>query len=92
MKILEQLRYDGLYPGEAKNSSDPRYLKQLNAVLENEDKLLKMLPDEVKEAYEKCTDSKEELAVTDRARIFTAGFRMGAKIMLEVMQEDAPKK
>ena len=88
MTILAQLWYDGLYPSEAKASSDPQYLKQLNTVLENEDKLLKMLPDEVKEAYEKCTDSKEELAVTDRARIFTAGFRMGAKIMLEVMQEE----
>ena len=48
MKILEQLRFDGLYPGEAKNSSDPRHLKQLNAVIEDEDKLLKMLPEEVK--------------------------------------------
>ena len=52
-----------------------------------EEKLLALLPDEVKEAYEKCTDSKEELAVTDRAGIFTAGFRMGARIMLEIMQE-----
>ena len=88
MKILEQLWYDGLYPSEAKASSDPQYLKQLNTVLENEDKLLKMLPEEVREAYEKCADSKEELSVTDRAKIFTAGFRMGARIMLEVMEQE----
>lgn len=88
MKILEHLWYDGLHPSEARINSDSRYLKQLAAVTEMEEKLLSLLPDELKEAYEKYTDSREELSVTDRANIFTAGFRLGAKIMLEVMQED----
>ena len=88
MKILEQLWYDGLYPSEAKPSSDSRYLEQLAVVVEMEDKLLSLLPEEAKEAYEKCADSKEELSVTDRAKIFTAGFRMGARIMLEVMEQE----
>ena len=68
MKILEQLWYHGLHPGEAKLSSDPQYLKRLNALLEDEEKLLKLLPEEAKEAFEKLNDSKEELAVTDRAK------------------------
>ena len=91
MKILEQLWYDGLYPSEAKHSSDTRYLKQLAAVTEMEDKLLSILPEEAKEAYGKCADSKEELSVIDRASIFTAGFRMGARIMLEVMEQENKK-
>ena len=85
MKILDQLWYDGFHPSE-NLSSDSQYKKHLKLVVENEDNLLSMLPDEAKEAYEKCTDSKEELSVTERAQIFTAGFRLGAKIMLEVMQ------
>ena len=87
MKILEQLWYDGLRPSETL-TSDKSCKKHLAETVENEDKLLLMLPDDAKEIYEKYTDSREELAVTDRAKIFTAGFRLGAKIMLEIMQEE----
>ena len=86
MKILEQLWYDGLHPSE-NLPSDSLCRKYLDEITEKEEKLLQMLPDEAKETYEKCTESKEELSVIDRANIFTAGFRMGARIMLEVMQE-----
>ena len=87
MKILDQLWYDGLYLSETKPSSDSRYLKQLAAVMEKEDKLLSLISEEAKESYEKYTDSREELSAADRAKIFTAGFRMGARIMLEVMED-----
>ena len=86
MKILEQLWYDGLHPSEDL-PLDRLCREYFDEITENEEKLLTLLPEEVKEAYEKCTDSKEELAVTDRAKIFAAGFRLGAKIMLEVMEE-----
>lgn len=93
MKILKQLWYEGLYPNDTKLPTDSRYLKQLDTVIKDEDKLLSMLPDEAKEVYEQYTDSREELSVTDRARIFVSGFHLGAKIMLEVMeQEGAAKK
>lgn len=87
MKILEQLWYDGLYPSETKLSSDSQSLKQINILLEDEERLLKMLSDDAKETYKKYIDSREELATIDNAGIFTAGFRLGAKIMLEVMEE-----
>lgn len=87
MKILEQLWYDGLHPSEARLHSDSRYLKQLDTIIKEEEKLLQLLPDEAKEAYGNLSDSKEELAVTDRADIFTAGFRLGARIMLEIMED-----
>ena len=87
MKILDQLWYDGLYPSKTKPSSDSRYLKQLAAVTEKEDKLLSLISEGAKEAYEKYTDSRGELSAADRAKIFTAGFRMGARIMLEVMED-----
>lgn len=85
MKILEQLWYDGLRPSESL-TSDSDYKNHLYIVLENEDKFLSMLPEEVRETYEKLDSSREELSVTERAQIFTAGFRMGARIMLEVME------
>ena len=93
MKILEQLWYNGLRPSESLSSTDSRYRKQLDLVVENEDKLLSMLPDEIKEVYENFSESRADLSVTERARIFITGFRLGAKIMLEVMeQEESAKK
>lgn len=87
MKILEQLWYDGLHPSEIRLHSDGPYSAQLDAVIKDEEKLLKMLPEEAKEAFEKLNDSKEELAAADRSKIFTAGFRLGARIMLEIMED-----
>lgn len=87
MKILEQLWYDGLCPSETKLSSDLQHLKQMNILLEDEERLLKVLPDDVKEIYKKYTDSREELAAIDNAGIFIKGFRLGAKIMLEIMEQ-----
>lgn len=93
MKILEQLWYDGLRPSELLSPTDKNYREHLDLVVENEEKLLSMLPDEVKEAYENFSDSRVDLLVTERARIFITGFRLDAKIMLEVMeQEDVAKK
>ena len=87
MKTLEQLWYDGLCPSETKLSSNLQHLKQLNILLEDEERLLKMLPDDAKEIYKKYTDSREELAAIDHAGIFITGFHLGAKIMLEIMEE-----
>ena len=93
MKILEQLWYDGLRPSESLSTTDKLYRERLDLVVENEEKLLSMLPDEIKEAYENFSDSRVDLLVTERAKIFITGFRLGAKIMLEIMeQEEAAKK
>ena len=91
MKILEELWYNGLHPGEMKHSSDRSYKKYLDETIENEDKLLSLLPEEAKEAFKKFDDSREEMAAINRSKIFIAGFRLGAKIMLEVMEQDDKK-
>ena len=88
MKILEQLWYNGLHPSESLSPTDKRYRECLDLVIENEEKLLSMLPDEIKEAYDKFTDSRVDLLVTERAKIFITGFRLGAKIMLEIMEQE----
>ena len=88
MKILEQLWHNGLCPSESLPSTDSSYRKHLNAVIKNDEKLRSMLSDEAKEVFEKFDESKEEMAAIDRSKIFTAGFRLGAKIMLEVMEQE----
>lgn len=88
MKIIEELWYDGLHPSETKLHSDSSYRKHLEAVIKNDEKLRSMLSDEAKEVFEKFDESKEEMAAIDRSKIFTAGFRLGAKIMLEVMEQE----
>lgn len=90
MKILEQLWYNGLRPSESL-TTDSSYKKYLEETIENEDKLLQLLSEEAIQAYEKLDGSREGLSVTERANIFITGFRMGAKIMLEVMEQEDKK-
>ena len=61
------------------------YLDEITA---NEEKHLSQHLKETKEVYKKYTDSNEELSVTERDQLFTAGFRLGAKTMLEIMEHE----
>ena len=91
MKILEQLWHNGLCPSESLPPTDSSYHKHLDEVLKNDEKLRSMLSDEAKEVFEKFDESKEEMAAIDRSKIFAAGFRPGAKIILEVMEQEDKK-
>ena len=87
MKILEELWHKGLSPSEAKRETNAQYVKQLNIIEKNREKLLSMLSDEGKELFEKIMDSQAELSCMDNCEIFASGFRMGARVMLEVADE-----
>ena len=87
MKILEELWHQGLHPSEAKRNTNMQYLKQQNKVDENAEKLLSMLSEDGKEIFEKFMDDQAELSCIDNCEIFASGFRMGARMMLEVMEE-----
>lgn len=87
MKILEELWHKGLYPSETKRDTNVQYLKKLNFIEENREKLLAMLSDEGKEIFEKIMDSQTELSCMDNCEIFASGFRIGARMMIDVMGE-----
>lgn len=52
---------------------------------ESEIKLLHLLTDEGKELFHKYSDSQSTLSDMEKCDIFTNGFRLGARLMLEIM-------
>lgn len=85
MKILEELWHGEIRPAEIIKPLTPQYKELLDAADESEKKLLSLLSDEGKALYRKLTESRRELSCTDECEIFTTGFRLGAKLMLEIM-------
>ena len=86
MTILEQLWYETLHPTEIKKQPTPEYSKLTEIMGESEIKLLHLLTDEGKELFHKFSDSQSSLNDMEECDIFIKGFRLGAKIMLEIME------
>ena len=56
-------------------------------ICRNEEKLKATMTDEQKELFEKYTDCVRENQVITDCLIFQNGFKLGARMMLEVMEE-----
>lgn len=87
MKILEEFWYGNIEPAEYEPSSDKECKKALQLIVRNEEKLLATMTDEQKELFSRYTDAlREHQAITERM-LFQNSFKLGARIMLEVMEE-----
>ena len=97
MRILEEFWYGNIEPTEYDTSSYKEYKKLLELICRNEEKLKATMTDEQKELFEKYTDCvREHQTNTDCVReyqtitdclIFQNSFKLGARMMLEVMEE-----
>ena len=85
MKILEELWYGNVDPRQVENTSG-RHKNLTRLVTENEKKLLTLLSDEAKEIYEKLADCQKELNDLEQCEMFIRGFKLGARIMIEVTE------
>ena len=86
MKILEEFWYGNIEPTEYDTSSK-EYKKLQELICRNEEILRDTLTDEQKELFEKYTDCVREHQINTDCLIFQNGFKLGARIMLEVMEE-----
>ena len=85
MKLLEEFWYGNIEPTEYDTSSK-EYKKLQELICRNEEKLKAAMTDEQKELFEKYTDCVgEDRTITD-CLIFQNSFRLGARMMLEVME------
>ena len=86
MRLLEEFWYGNIEPTEYDTSSK-EYKKLQELICRNEEKLRASMTDEQKELFEKYTDRVGEYrTITDRL-IFQNCFKLGARLMLEVMEE-----
>ena len=86
MRILEEFWYGNIEPNEYDISSK-EYKKLLGLICRNEEKLRATMTDEQKELFEKYTDYVREYQTITDCLIFQNSFKLGARMMLEVMEE-----
>ena len=88
MTILEQIWYEEIRPAEIIKPQSPQYKESLDIADESEKKLLHLLDNEGKELFHKYIDAKTDVYDMDNCDFFANGFRIGAKLMLEIMDSD----
>lgn len=86
MRILEEFWYGNIEPTEYDTSS-AEYKKLLELICRNEEKLKVSMTDEQKELLEKYSDCTHEYQAITVCQIFQNGFKLGARMMLEVMED-----
>ena len=84
MKILEELWYGNVAPGERSVDKGDRLWNLGRLILQNEEELAALLSEKAKEVLEKLRDNQSELNDLNECEVFVCGFRLGARIMLEV--------
>ena len=87
MNILEELWYGNIEPAEYDISSSKEYKELLQLISRNEDMLLATMTDAQKELFTKYADCVREYQTMAESLLFQNSFRLGARIMLEVMRE-----
>lgn len=91
MKILNEFWYGSIHPTDRNIIPNSRMDKLLKLVVTNEQRLNGLLSEEEQAAFQKFKDSQNELSSVNEYESFVLGFRLGARFMLEVMEEmDVP--
>lgn len=85
--VLEELWYGNIEPSEYDCSPCPEYKTALHLLSRNEEKLLSPLSDEQKSLFTLCAENRQELQSISERLLFKNSFCLGARIMLEVMEE-----
>ena len=86
--ILEQL-FDGeIFPSEEINESDPKSRELTNAISAEREHLSAILSDSEREHLDKLNALHNESAWLYGYHCFAYGFRLGAKILIEVLDGD----
>ena len=87
MRILEEFWYGNIEPTKYDTSSCKEYKETLRLITKNEEKLQATMTDEQKELFSRYIDAVREHQMTTDCLIFQNGFKLGSRIMLEVMEE-----
>ena len=92
MNILEELWYGNIEPAEYDTSSGKEYKEYkdlLQLISRNEEKLLSTMTEDQKDLFSKYADCVREYQVIAECLLFQNSFRLGGRMMLEVMRGGA---
>lgn len=87
MKTIENLFFGNEIPFELPPLDREEYHRLVEELDEFEDPLLEQLTKEQQQLYEDCQDIRMDISIAQMRDAFVRGFRMGARIMLDVIKE-----
>ena len=87
MRILEEFWYGNIEPTDYDADASKEYKEALRLITKNEEKLRATMTDEQKELFSRYTDAVREYQTMAECLLFQNSFRLGARMMLEVMAE-----
>ena len=87
MKLLEEFWSGNIEPTEYDSAACKEYREALRLISRNEEKLLATMTDEQKELFSRYTDVVREYQTMAECLLFQISFKLGARMMLEVMEE-----
>ena len=88
MNTIQDLYYGRISPYEMSISNTPEYQKLKALADRNENLLRDTLSDEQKELLEKLTECITDISSISERDMFIAGFRLGMKLMIDVMKDE----
>ena len=87
MSLLDEFWYGNIEPAGYDTAVCKESKDALQLIVRNEDKLLATMTDEQKELFEKYTDCVREYQTITDCLLFQNSFKLGARMMLAVMEE-----
>ena len=87
MRILEEFWYGNIEPTEYDANASKEYKEALRLITKNEEKLQATMTDEQKELFSRYMDAVREHQTMAESLLFQNSFKLGARMMLEVMEE-----
>ncbi len=92
MTILEDLWYGNVRPTERSFERGSKMDTLMKLLCQNEDDLMGGLTDKQKESFDKFKDCQSEITDYLETEVFTQGFTIAVKLMVEVMKTmETPK-
>lgn len=89
MQILEQLYLGGVRPGERSGKQNAQYKQALDEAIKADDAFRPTLTEEQRKLFEALLDAQRELNILTDAETFIYSFRLGAKIMMDVLVDSS---
>ena len=89
MKLIEELYNGNIDPFEHAVHHPKAQKKLCELMHQNEDALKAGLSDQQRETLEKLKNNLTDLHRLEKMEMFTEGFRLGARLMLEITEESS---
>ena len=92
MQVLEDLYMGDIHPSERSFKRDSQYARALNETVKAGDAFIDTLTEKQKEQFEAYMIAQREVNVLTDCETFIYAFRLGAKIMIDVLTDGKMKE